>query len=187
MVEFTITTRCALIIIGGVVVSLRDVNVAHSFLAPESHYMRRPSSRRISCDGRSIIQSTRSILLSSSKSSSTRPETTINSVLRKDNGQNNPKCSTTTTEVSSAKSKKYNFSQLVDDVWANVGGGGTSSSLSSSSIDSDVHGIKDTSASSESTETTKWILIGGTVLVLAAAWGLAVTMGNELGIDLEFG
>jgi hypothetical protein len=88
--------------------------------------------------------------------------------------------------VSSAKSKEYNFSQLVDDIWANEGGGtSTSSSLSSSTIDNDVNDIQDTFA--ESTETTKWILIGGTAMVLAAAWGLAMTMGDELGIALEFG
>lgn len=90
--------------------------------------------------------------------------------------------------MSSAKSKEYNFSQLVDDIWANEGGGtSTSSSLSSSTIDNDVNDIQDTFASSESTETTKWILIGGTAMVLAAAWGLAMTMGDELGIALEFG
>lgn len=39
----------------------------------------------------------------------------------------------------------------------------------------------------DSSVTTKYILIGGTVMVLAAAAALAVTMGNELGIDLELG
>jgi uncharacterized membrane protein YdjX (TVP38/TMEM64 family) len=36
-------------------------------------------------------------------------------------------------------------------------------------------------------ESTKWVLIGGTVMVVLAAGALAVTMGNDLGLDLELG
>ncbi len=95
------------------------------------------------------------------------------------------------------KSKSYNFSQLVDDLWANdeVGGGGrgvVSSSLSSnigsdaSNIDIAIQDSASSTSTSESTN-TKLILISGTVLVLVAAWALAVAMGNELGMELEFG
>jgi len=40
---------------------------------------------------------------------------------------------------------------------------------------------------SSSLDSTKWILISGTILILAAAGALAVTMGNDLGLDLELG
>ena len=40
---------------------------------------------------------------------------------------------------------------------------------------------------SSSLDSTKWILISGTILILAAAVALAVTMGNDLGLDLELG
>jgi len=36
-------------------------------------------------------------------------------------------------------------------------------------------------------DSTKWILISGTILILVAAGALAVTMGNDLGLDLELG
>lgn len=38
----------------------------------------------------------------------------------------------------------------------------------------------------DSSESSQWILIGGTALVLAAAFALGVSMSNELGIDLEW-
>ena len=38
-----------------------------------------------------------------------------------------------------------------------------------------------------SADSTKWILVGGTAMIIAAAGALAVTMGNDLGIDLELG
>ena len=38
-----------------------------------------------------------------------------------------------------------------------------------------------------SIDSTKWILISGTILILVAAGALAVTMGNDLGLDLELG
>ena len=38
-----------------------------------------------------------------------------------------------------------------------------------------------------SLDSTKWILISGTILILVAAGALAVTMGNDLGLDLELG
>jgi hypothetical protein len=33
---------------------------------------------------------------------------------------------------------------------------------------------------------SQWILIGGTALVLAAAFALGVSMSNDLGLDLEW-
>mmetsp|Transcript_20927 Transcript_20927/g.43648 ORF Transcript_20927/g.43648 Transcript_20927/m.43648 type:complete len:359 (+) Transcript_20927:151-1227(+) len=45
--------------------------------------------------------------------------------------------------------------------------------------------IDDDEDSSDST--TKLVLVGGTIMVVAAAGALAVTMGNELGIDMELG
>jgi len=41
--------------------------------------------------------------------------------------------------------------------------------------------------SDSSLDSTKWILISGTILILVAAGALAVTMGNDLGLDLELG
>lgn len=98
-----------------------------------------------------------------------------------------------TVVSNSLKSKSYNFSQLVDDLWANDEvGGGAASSLSSkigsetSNIDTSIQDSASSTSTSESTN-TKLILISGTVLVLVAAWALAVAMGNELGMELEFG
>jgi hypothetical protein len=105
--------------------------------------------------------------------------------------------SITTPATGSTKSKRYSFSQLVDDVWVNEGGRVSQSSSppqlpsALSTIGSDTKSTfqEDSSAASsaESDSTTKLILIGGTILVIVAAWALAVNMGNELGIDLEFG
>lgn len=35
-------------------------------------------------------------------------------------------------------------------------------------------------------ESSQWVLIGGTALVLAAAFTLGVSMSKDLGIDLEW-
>lgn len=88
---------------------------------------------------------------------------------------------------------------MLDDFWAS--NSNSSSKLSSSSSinngndeegtkiivsgdDDDDDGLED---SSSTDSTTKWILIGGTLAVLVAAGALAMTMGNDLGIDLELG
>lgn len=47
--------------------------------------------------------------------------------------------------------------------------------------------LKDEDSDSSLVDSTKWILISGTILILAAAGALAVTMGNDLGLDLELG
>lgn len=47
--------------------------------------------------------------------------------------------------------------------------------------------IDDNDDEDSSDSTTKLVLFGGTIMVVAAAGALAVTMGNELGIDMELG
>ncbi len=36
-------------------------------------------------------------------------------------------------------------------------------------------------------DSSKWILAGGTCLVVAAAWALAAVMGNDLGVQIDWG
>ena len=117
----------------------------------------------------------------------------------KNNMSNNESSSNSsiTPATGSTKSKRYSFSQLVDDVWVNEGervDQSPSPQLSSSTLSTIGSDTKCTiqedsssASSAESEPTTKLILIGGTILVIVAAWALAVNMGNELGIDLEFG
>ncbi|KAL9178497.1 hypothetical protein ACHAXT_001835 [Thalassiosira profunda] len=65
---------------------------------------------------------------------------------------------------------------IVDDVWT-----------SNRSIDATTEGDGPIELQDSSVDSTKWILLGGTALVLAAAAALAVTMKNDLGLDLELG
>ena len=68
----------------------------------------------------------------------------------------------------------------MDDLW--ISQFSSSEENENNSID-----IRDESLSEDSSDSTKWILVGGTVLVVVAAGALAVTMGNDLGIELNLG
>ena len=78
------------------------------------------------------------------------------------------------------QSKKPESNNIVDDLW--ISQFSSSEENENNSID-----IRDESLSEDSSDSTKWILVGGTVLVVVAAGALAVTMGNDLGIELNLG
>lgn len=70
-------------------------------------------------------------------------------------------------------------SGIIDELWARQ----DAKSISLPEQEDQIAKLED----GDSDATTKYILIGGTALVLAAAGALAVTLGNDLGIDLELG
>mmetsp|Transcript_24742 Transcript_24742/g.52483 ORF Transcript_24742/g.52483 Transcript_24742/m.52483 type:complete len:378 (+) Transcript_24742:246-1379(+) len=79
--------------------------------------------------------------------------------------------------------------KVVDDVWTKQ-----SSSAPSPITDKDMQNFdigltfqNDVTEEGVTADSTKLILIGGTAFILAAAAALAVSMGNDLGIDLELG
>ena len=75
---------------------------------------------------------------------------------------------------------------VVDDIWTDDDKTKDQQQLNSlQKIDAKTPQIINTDSSS--LDSTKWILISGTILILAAAVALAVTMGNDLGLDLELG
>ena len=189
------TTRCLVIIL---CVSLHTID---AFVCPESyrHHVERPCRQILLSSSDSVGGIVpRAILLSSTrKATTTRPETSNIDNNMSNNESSSHSNSSITPATGSAKSKRYSFSQLVDDVWGNEGGRvdqSPSPQLSSSTLSTIGSDTKSTiqedsssASSAESDSTTKLILIGGTILVIVAAWALAVNMGNELGIDLEFG
>ena len=84
---------------------------------------------------------------------------------------------------------------IVDDFWSDessptIDDGDTPARISRQSND-DLQTIlneeTDLVIGSDSADSTKVILLGGTGLVLVAAGALSVTLGNDLGIDLELG
>jgi len=70
---------------------------------------------------------------------------------------------------------RYESKNVVDDIW---GEGDKQSGL--------VNFIDDNEEEDSVSESSKLILAGGTIAVLLAAGALAVTMRNDLGLDLEF-
>lgn len=74
---------------------------------------------------------------------------------------------------------------LMEDIWE--------LDLETSSLSNDPqsslqnNSIEDGESLDLSGDSSKWILTGGAVLVIAAAYALAVTMSADLGIDLEWG
>lgn len=111
-----------------------------------------------------------------------------------------------------AKPRRNNSNNVVDDLWtdgdqslpttADNGDTKTSPDIDSKSIISmmglsldnplsqdinteDIQTINEPETSAA--DSTKWILIGGTLAVLVAAGALAANLGSELGIDLELG
>ena len=91
------------------------------------------------------------------------------------------------------QSKKNESNNIVDDLWINQFS--SSEENENNSIDirdvslSDLGGNEERNQldAEDSSDSTKWILVGGTVLVVVAAGALAVTMGNDLGIELDLG
>ena len=74
---------------------------------------------------------------------------------------------------------------VVDDIWTNDDD--ETITKSDQQQTNSLQKIDAINTDSSSLDSTKWILIGGTILILAAAGALAVTMGNDLGLDLELG
>lgn len=95
----------------------------------------------------------------------------------------------------SNKQGKVNVNNAVDDIWTNVDSvdknndAKKSQKLQIGTIIGSNNNTNNTSNTLEETsiDSTKWILIGGTVLILIAAGALSVTIGNDLGINLELG
>ena len=90
---------------------------------------------------------------------------------------------------------KVHVNNVVDDIWTNADNVDKNNNVKKSQklqigtiIGSD-NNTNNTSNTLEETsiDSTKWILIGGTVLILIAAGALSVTIGNDLGINLELG
>ena len=91
---------------------------------------------------------------------------------------------------------KVHVNNVVDDIWTNADNVDKNNNVKKSQklqiigtiIGSD-NNTNNTSNSLEETsiDSTKWILIGGTVLILIAADALSVTVRNALGINLELG
>ena len=91
---------------------------------------------------------------------------------------------------------KVHVNNVVDDIWTNADNVDKNNNVKKSQklqiigtiIGSD-NNTNNTSNSLEGTsiDSTKWILIGGTVLILIAAGALSVTIGNDLVINLELG
>ena len=91
---------------------------------------------------------------------------------------------------------KVHVNNVVDDIWTNADNVDKNNNVKKSQklqiigtiIGSDIN-TNNTSNTLEETsiDSTKWILIGGTVLILIAAGALSVTVGNDLGINLELG
>ena len=84
---------------------------------------------------------------------------------------------------------------IVDDVWSDVGtsGGGRRSITTMTGREVDANDDDDENHISTTTTTTaddddsstRLILVGGTALILIAAITLAITMGNDMGIDMD--
>ena len=95
----------------------------------------------------------------------------------------------------SKKQGKVNINNVVDDIWTNDdnvdenNNAIKSQKLQIGGIIGSDNNTNNTSNTLEDTsiDSTKWILLGGTVLILIAAGALSVTIGNELGINLELG
>ena len=95
----------------------------------------------------------------------------------------------------SNKQGKVNINNIVDDIWTNDdnvdenNNAKKSQKLQIGAIIGSDNNTNNTSNTLEDTsiDSTKWILLGGTVLILIAAGALSVTIGNELGINLELG
>eukprot|EP00571_Detonula_confervacea_P013410 CAMPEP_0172304558 /NCGR_PEP_ID=MMETSP1058-20130122/5951_1 /TAXON_ID=83371 /ORGANISM="Detonula confervacea, Strain CCMP 353" /LENGTH=365 /DNA_ID=CAMNT_0013015835 /DNA_START=139 /DNA_END=1236 /DNA_ORIENTATION=+ len=136
-----------------------QTDTAHSFLAPES-LVRRTQSRKYSAAASTAL----SVL-----TPSTKTDQKIISTAR------------------DAKLKSNDTNNVADDLW--VDDNDTKSIGLGLSLDSlvDAPDSQITIEEQDSADLTKWILIGGTIMVLGAAGALAVTMGNDLGIDLELG
>ena len=122
----------------------------------------------------------------SSISSSRRHD--LNLLPRSDRDGNN--------DSSKKQQGKVHVNNVVDDIWTNADNVDKNNNVKKSQklqiigtiIGSD-NNTNNTSNSLEETsiDSTKWILIGGTVLILIAAGALSVTIGNDLGINLELG
>lgn len=83
-------------------------------------------------------------------------------------------------EVEPEKAPPAESADILDDLWARQ----DAESMRRLMEDD---GATTTPEDGDSDATTKYVLIGGTALVLAAAGALAATLGNDLGIDLELG
>ena len=76
---------------------------------------------------------------------------------------------------------------VVDDIWTDDDKTNSEQQQLNSLQKIDANAPQIINTDSSSLDSTKWILISGTILILAAAGALAVTMGNDLGLDLELG
>ena len=91
------------------------------------------------------------------------------------------------TTASDAKNGSYD---VVDDLWVNqepTPSNGLMLQQHQEEIIQIDEGSQEIIDTKQKEDSTKWILAGGTLMVLAAAGALAVSMGNDLGIDLELG
>ena len=93
---------------------------------------------------------------------------------------------------------KVHVNNVVDDIWTNADNVDKNNNVKKSQklqiigtiigSDNNTNNTSNTNTLEEtSIDSTKWILIGGTVLILIAAGALSVTIGNDLGINLELG
>ena len=92
------------------------------------------------------------------------------------------------TTASDAKNDSYD---VVDDLWANQEPTPSNGIMLQQQHQEEIiqidEGSQEIIDTKQKEDSTRWILAGGTLMVLAAAGALAVSMGNDLGIDLELG
>ncbi|KAL7542483.1 hypothetical protein ACHAXR_013133 [Thalassiosira sp. AJA248-18] len=155
-----------------------NIDTVQSFLTPESSLVRRRRYGQIGAIGPSSLNVLSSKPSPSAESKKAKAITSTNGDFSDLVNTESP-----TSEVNTSIN-------VVDDLWAN--------NQASTINDKDTKSMGDMELSiqelvqggniqDDSSDSTKWILIGGTVMVVAAAGALAVTMGNDLGIDLGLG
>jgi len=107
--------------------------------------------------------------------------------LTKEKGQETIMSTTTTTKSSYRNNGAQDILLNIDDDTPPSIGMGISLDGLLDADESQIMIDEDLAQDSDSADVTKWILIGGTGMVLVAAAALAVSMGNEMGIDMELG
>lgn len=163
--NFAVASCCLLI------GSISYIDIAHSFVTPKSHL-----GRGRYCGIKDVSTSLTAKVHSSSsaKSKKTKTNTYINGDVNK--------------PPDIAKLKGDDSNNLVDDLWIYQSRTANENRLSSRTLNGANGSTEDSQITEQdSSDSTKWILIGGTLTVVAAAGALAVTMGNDLGIDLDLG
>jgi len=166
--KLSITSTCCLL-----------VGSAHSFLAPEPSLTTTTRRRRT----HNCISSSPYGHTARTKTRSTTTILTVHTPSRSSSRSSPPADS---EEDTSRRDNISSSNNVLDDFWtvqsaqddADAVGGG---------LQTDHDADSKIIYQQESVDSTKWILVGGTVAVLVAAGALAVTLGDDLGIDLELG